>query len=114
MLLIRIILLTAVLFAGEDKKSELKNVQVLPFTEKADIMKYMKKTIVPELGVKCKYCHNLKDFSSDKNEHKVEAREMMRMVMHINTNIMQPMGLHEVSCWVCHRGQKHPDENDEK
>ena len=55
MLLIRIILLTAVLFAGEDKKSELKNVQVLPFTEKADIMKYMKKTIVPELGVKCKY-----------------------------------------------------------
>ncbi len=97
------------IFAEDDKKSELKNVQVLPYTKKADIMKYMKNTVTKELGVKCKYCHNLKDFSSDENEKKVAAREMMSMVMYINKNTMKPMKLHEVTCWVCHRGQKHPD-----
>ena len=73
------------------------------------IMNYMKKTVAKELGVKCIYCHNLKDYASDEKEKKVAAREMMRMVMHINKNTMKPMELHEVSCWVCHRGQKHPE-----
>ena len=101
--------LISFVLAEDIKKSELKNVQVLSYTKKADIIKYMKNTVTKELGVKCKFCHNIRDYASDENEKKVAAREMMRMVMHINKNTMQPMGIHEVSCWVCHRGQEHPD-----
>ncbi len=103
------IVLISIVFAEDKIKSELKNVRVLPFTKKAEIMKYMKKTVTKELGVKCNFCHNIKNFSSDENAHKLVAREMMSMVMNINKNTMRPLELHEVSCWVCHRGQKHPD-----
>lgn len=109
-----IMILTSILFAEDEKKSELKNVQVLSYTKKTEIMKYMKKTVAKELGVKCIFCHNIRDYSSDEKEKKVAAREMMRMVMHINKNTMQPMELHEVSCWVCHRGLKHPDHKHKK
>ena len=40
------------------QQSELKNVTVLPYTKKRDLVKYMKSVIVPELGVKCSFCHN--------------------------------------------------------
>lgn len=89
-------------------KSELKNVQVLPFTVKKEIIQYMKKVIAPGLGVKCKFCHNPMDFSSDKNEPKVVAREMMKMVTKINQDTMTKLKFREVSCFVCHRGEKYP------
>lgn len=104
-----IVFLFSFVCAEEEKKSELKNVNVLPYTKKSEIMKYMKKTVTKELGVKCNFCHNIRDYSSDENEHKIVAREMMKMVMNINQNTMKPLGMHEVSCWVCHRGNEHPD-----
>ena len=55
------------------------------------------------------YINKIEYYLPPQKEKKVAAREMMRMVMHINENTMQPMGIHEVSCWVCHRGQEHPD-----
>ncbi len=97
------------IIAQDKPKSELKNVTVLPYTKKSEIMKYMKKTVTKELGVKCNFCHEIGDYSSDKNAHKLVAREMMRMVMSINEKTMKPLKMHEVSCWVCHQGQKHPD-----
>jgi hypothetical protein len=103
------IALISSIFAEDEKKSELKNVQVLSYTTKAEIMKFMKKSVTKELGVKCNYCHNIKDYASDEKEQKIVSREMMRMVKHINTTTMKPLGLHEVSCWVCHQGKKHPD-----
>ena len=109
MRLLMCIVLISIVFAEDEKKSELKNVHVLTYTKKAEIMNYMKKTVAKELGVKCIYCHNIKDYASDEKEKKVAAREMMHMVMHINKNTMKPMELHEISCWVCHRGQKHPE-----
>jgi len=102
-----ILFIFSILLAGED--SELKNVKVLPLKTKADIVKYMKTSIAKELGVKCNYCHNISDYSSDENEHKLVAREMMQMVLNINENTMIPLKKHEISCWVCHRGQKHPE-----
>lgn len=103
------IVLFSSIFAEDEKKSELKNVQVLSYTKKAEIMKFMKKSVAKDLGVKCNYCHNIKNYASDEKEHKLAAREMMRMVKHINKTTMHPLGLHEVSCWVCHQGKKHPD-----
>ncbi len=104
-----ILCLFSSLIAQDKPKSELKNVTVLPYTKKSEIMKYMKKTVSKELGVKCSFCHNVRDYSSDENSHKIVAREMMRMVMNINETTMKPLKMHEVSCWVCHRGNEHPD-----
>ncbi len=104
-----LLLTTALLFAQEGQKSELKNVMVLPYTKKADIIKYMKKTVSPELNVKCNFCHDMRDYSSDENEHKIIAREMMQMVMDINKKTLQPLKLDTITCWVCHRGNTDPE-----
>ena len=89
------------------QQSELKNVKVLPYTKKRDLVKYMKSVVVPELGVKCSFCHNLSDYSSDEKGHKKIAREMMAMTMDANKT-MNDLNFHEISCWVCHRGNNHP------
>ena len=93
---------------------EITNVQVLPFDKKKDIMKYMKKTVSKSLGVNCKFCHNIKDYSDDSNPHKLVAREMMRMVESMNTHLdsafatgmkagMKHSNPPKVECWVCHK-----------
>ena len=78
-------------------------------------MKYMKKTVSKSLGVKCKFCHNIKDYSDDGNPHKLVAREMMRMVESMNTHLDSAFtagkkagmtdwnNLPKVECWVCHK-----------
>ncbi|MDP6533265.1 MAG: c-type cytochrome [Candidatus Marinimicrobia bacterium] len=103
-----LIIITSIGFAQDAPKSELKNVTVLPFTQKRDILRYMKKVVVPELGVKCKYCHVMNDYASDEKEAKKVSREMMRMVQGINKNTMQKLGHRDVSCWDCHRGVTPP------
>ena len=35
------------------QKSDLKNVKVLPYKTKRELVKYMKSVVAPELGVKC-------------------------------------------------------------
>ena len=87
-----------------------KNLQVLDFESERDLKKYMK-SISKDLGVKCKYCHNLNDKSID-TDHKKIGREMMRMQMDLNKNFFTLLGdsLHaqnyipQISCWTCHRG----------
>ena len=94
---------------------EFSNVQVLPYKSKKEMMKYMKKTVSKSLGVKCKFCHNIKNYADDSNPHKLVAREMMRMVISMNTHLDSAFssGLkagmkHEddhpkVECWACHK-----------
>ena len=94
---------------------EFENVQVLPFESKKEMMKYMKKTVSKSLGVKCKYCHNLKDYADDRNPHKLVAREMMRMVEAMNTHLDSAFAIglkaekkqmpesQKVECWMCHK-----------
>lgn len=100
-----IIFLFANIYGNGIPQSELKNVQVLPFTSKSEIQSFMKKTVASELGVKCNFCHNITDYSSDEKENKIVAREMMKMVKYINSNTLKPLKLHEISCWNCHRGK---------
>jgi len=91
-----------------------KNLHVLDFESVRDIKKYMK-TIQKNLGVKCTFCHNINDKSID-TEHKIIAREMMKMQIDLNKSFFAQIGdsllKHEntlqISCWTCHRGSKEP------
>ena len=91
-----------------------KNLQVLDFESVRDIKKYMK-TIQKNLGVKCTFCHDINDKSMD-TEHKIIAREMMKMQIDLNKSFFAQIGdsllKHEntlqISCWTCHRGSKKP------
>ena len=91
-----------------------KNLQVLDFESVRDLKKYMKK-IQKDLGVKCKFCHDINDKSID-TPHKKIAREMMRMQMDLNKSFFAQLGdsLHmhgeitQISCWTCHRGTNEP------
>ncbi len=90
------------------------NLQVLEYESERDLKKYMK-SISKDLGVKCKFCHDLNDKSID-TDHKNIAREMMRMQMDLNKSFFALLGdsLHihgdmpQISCWTCHRGTKEP------
>ena len=91
-----------------------KNLQVLDFESIRDLKKYMK-TIQKNLGVKCTFCHDINDKSMD-TEHKIIAREMMKMQIDLNKSFFAQIGdsllKHEntlqISCWTCHRGSKKP------
>ena len=90
------------------------NLQVLKFDSKRNLKKYMK-TISKDLGVKCKFCHDLNDKSID-TDHKKIARKMMRMQMDLNKSFFALLGdslnvhddILQISCWTCHRGSKYP------
>ena len=91
-----------------------KNLQVLDLESMRELKKYMK-TIGKDLGVKCTFCHDLNDKSID-TEHKLVAREMMKMQKNLNKQYFAMIGdsllKHEntlqISCWTCHRGNKEP------
>ena len=91
-----------------------KNLQVLDFESERDLKKYMK-SISKDLGVKCKFCHDLNDKSID-TDHKNIAREMMHMQMDLNKNFFALLGdsldvhddISQISCWTCNRGSKNP------
>ena len=93
---------------------EFKNVQVLKFESERDLKKYMK-SISKDLGVKCTFCHDLNDKSIDK-DHKIIAREMMKMQKNLNKEYFAQIGdsllkresILQISCWTCHRGSKEP------
>ena len=93
---------------------QLKNLQVLDFESERNLKKYMK-TIGKGLGVKCTFCHDINDKSID-TDHKVIAREMMKMQMDLNKSFFSLIGdslvQHEntlqISCWTCHRGSNEP------
>ena len=93
---------------------QLKNLQVLDFESERELKKYMK-TIGKGLGVKCTFCHDINDKSID-TDHKLVAREMIKMQMDLNKSFFAQIGdslLHskttlQISCWTCHRGSKEP------
>ena len=91
-----------------------KNLKVLDFESERSLKKYMK-SISKDLGVKCKFCHDLNDKAID-TDHKKIARKMMRMQMDLNKNFFPLLGdslnvhddILQISCWTCHRGSKYP------
>ena len=77
-----LIVFSATMIAGDKTP---KNLKVLDFTSTKDVKKYMK-IISKDLGVKCKYCHDMNDKSID-TEHKNIARFMMTMVQTQNDSV---------------------------
>ncbi len=80
--------------------------QVLPadWSEK-DVKKYMKQ-VSKGLGVQCDYCHDMSDFTSDKNPTKLKARHMIDMARMIDNDHFGGKG--RVTCNTCHKGKKQP------
>jgi hypothetical protein len=86
----------------------LENVQVMdPAMRLADARRYML-LFNDALGVTCRDCHDLRDFSSDEKPLKLIAREMMRMTKEINETWYPDREEETVSCWTCHQGSRVP------
>lgn len=116
-----IILLSTISFAFiKDTKLRYENLKVLPKNTTKQQMDSVMKHFSQSLGVKCTYCHvrgndeqkNF-DFASDANNHKLVARDMMKMTTKINKKYfkegMSDNQMPTISCYSCHRGQESPE-----
>jgi hypothetical protein len=108
-----VILLIGALFLVAAEKDagtgyELENVHVMDKSIRlADARRYMM-TFNTALGVQCRDCHDLRDFSSDDNELKLVSREMMRMTKAINETWFPEAETEVVTCFTCHQGERIP------
>jgi len=82
-----------------------KNIQVLKGVP-ANRMKAVMNTWKNSLGVECTFCHVKGEWDTDKIEEKGYAREMFKMAADLRKNYFD--GKEEVTCYTCHRGEKHP------
>lgn len=98
-----------------------KNLKVLPADLTRDsVVKFMRYVVASGLGVTCSFCHGAPnvpfdsiDFASDERDTKRTAREMLRMVARINTELLPAIPGRgtppvEVRCITCHRGAQRP------
>jgi hypothetical protein len=101
-----------------------RNLKVLPKDISDQKLDSIMKTYTVALGVECKFCHSpvigfrdSLDYAADKEPMKENARDMMRMVIDINSkyfyfdSTQRREYLHTVTCINCHRGQPLPPEN---
>ena len=99
-----------------------KNLQILPQDISEERLDSIMQTYNKALGVNCKFCHiELKtfpggfDYASDAEPMKENARNMMRMTIHINKTWFnfykdqKPEYLNVVHCNTCHRGEAFPE-----
>ena len=85
----------------------LKNIQILTGLTRPEVQRVMNE-MRAGLGVHCHYCHanDNTEGASDTKPQKQRAREMIRMVMDLNTRNFggQPV----VTCFTCHNGKPIP------
>lgn len=97
-----------------------RNLKVLPQNISDDSLYAIMESYEKALGVKCGFCHvmkdknGLEDYASDSLRHKEQCRDMMRMTLLINrayfpTRAGRPYR-EKVSCNTCHRGKPEPEE----
>jgi tetratricopeptide (TPR) repeat protein len=97
-----------------------ENLQVLPEDWPGIRLRPVMTGFTRALGVRCSYCHvgvegkplTTYDFASDENPNKDRAREMLKMLGHINDDLKQiePSGDKRINMWchTCHRGRPRP------
>lgn len=99
-----------------------KNLQILPKNITERQMDSVMHHFTESLNVKCNFCHvkqeaNEKewDWASDKNKHKLVARQMMTMTNKLNDEYFPYSGKAEdlstiltVTCYTCHNGSTEP------
>jgi len=110
------------------KPTQERNLKILPKDISNQKLDSIMHSYNKALGVECKFCHAANnplvfgapaelDFASDKEPMKENARDMMRMMIEVNTKYFyfdknqQPVYLNAVSCITCHRGQALPEIN---
>lgn len=98
---------------------QFKNLQVLPRDISRTELVATMRNWTGEVGMRCHQCHegpeDLKgmDFASDAKPTKRAAREMLRMVLHVNQDTLPRLPAVErvratVTCDTCHRGLPKP------
>lgn len=94
---------------GPPATSIYKNIQVLTDLNVAQLAQLMvaMTTWVAPANQSCSYCHTA-NMASDDNYHKVVARQMLRMVRHLNAGWHTHVGAIGVTCYTCHRGNDVP------
>jgi hypothetical protein len=112
-----LVAVVALLFAPSHGKAQergqapaerpLVNVQVLKGMTRPQVVQVMQGINV-QLGVACTFCHvqnnGQNDFPAEDKQHKLIAREMMRMVQTINEQQAVATVARKVECFTCHRG----------
>lgn len=101
-----------------------RNLKVLPMDISNEKLDSFMNVYSVALGVDCKFCHTTVigfpdsiDFRSDSNPMKENARDMMKMVIDINSRyfyydtIQRPVYLRTVTCKNCHQGHPIPPDN---
>lgn len=106
-----------------------KNLQVLPKNITEQQMDSVMHHYSVSLNVGCDFCHIKKeaagneewDWASDKNKHKLVARDMIRMTNKLNDDYFPYSGKAEnmstiltVTCFTCHNGSKEPETRPKK
>lgn len=95
------------------------NLKVLPQGMTGDEVRVVMRQYNNQLGVRCEFCHEQdpktgkRDFPSDANPVKQEARTMITMTDDINTKYLSQFGSGAsvpVTCGTCHRGQAQPSD----
>ena len=126
-LLVMVVALSSA-FTNATKDPGYKNLKILPknITEKQ--MDSVMHHFTESLNVKCNFCHVKQevnaeewDWASDKNKHKLVAREMMTMTNKLNDEYFPYSGKAEdlstiltVTCFTCHNGSKEPETRPKK
>jgi hypothetical protein len=105
---------------GKWPPDSLINVQVIPRNTPVIQVVGQMRNVTGSLGVRCQFCHvgeedmplERFDFASDEKRTKQVARQMMRMVQHINERLDTLPGRTnpglQVTCTTCHRGVSRP------
>ena len=102
-------------------KGKYKNLKILPEDISEQQLDSIMGSYTKALGISCSFCHveiknfpDSLDYACDDNTMKENAREMMRMTIHINKTYFhfdkneKPELLKVVSCKTCHRGEPLP------
>lgn len=112
LLVVLAVVLSSLALPGDPKP---KNLKVLSKNISHEELEEVMKGFKNALGVKCSFCHAQSktdpkklDFASDENEHKLIARDMMRMTARINKKYFKHEEKPVISCFTCHRGSEEP------
>jgi len=95
------------------------NLKVLPKNISKDDLDKVMDGFKTGLGVKCNFCHVPRkddpkklDFASDEKNHKLIAREMMKMTAKINKKYFKHKDkegkMTNITCFSCHNGKEEP------
>lgn len=106
---------------AQPQPSKPRNLKVLsPDLSRDSVVTIMRFEVASGLGVSCNFCHGAPDvpfdsidYASDERQTKRTAREMMRMVSRINSELLPAITVRgtppiRVQCITCHRGAPRP------